>query len=234
MRDFEVIDMAGLNQMALTQAGWNMRQLRNLLMAAGRQLADDMDAMAGWFMVEVTSGREDAVIAAMERAGLHAWVPMVLEPRCVETRRGRRNGRRTLRTDAVRVKAFSGYVAVRVVPSEQAFLAISLFNHVYRVVRYCGGAGGFDTLAELAHSALPAAVVAELQRREYAVLDLSTGSHLLFPCGSAVQVQSGPFQGLQGVVDDRKPLPGLVCVELSLFGRATRSQFMLDEVKLVA
>lgn len=222
--------MAPLNYRTYSDA-----QMRaNDLVAASKAFADAMDAWSGWFMVAVVAGRENKVCEAMKDARIDAWVPMVTAEYLAKVHR--RGGKRRYKAGHLcniqeRTElAFEGYMAVRIVPSVQAWRAVNSFDNVLGMLMGITDEWAIRYPAKWLRYALSPRELDSLN--EMRKLENADAVENFLP-GEKVRVNEGPWQGLQGFVMERASRPGLVWAEIECFGRATPMEFFLDELERV-
>ncbi|RKD61542.1 transcription termination/antitermination NusG family protein [Rhizobium sp. WW_1] len=170
--------------------------------AASQRTADLFPRDATWLVLQVQSGREQAVEKAMLDCGIEACAPMCLGPK------RRRHHKELPPSEQV---VFVCYVFVRCVPSAYALQALARFEHVRGVV------GGWLHPYRVANETLSS--FKELAAS--GVYDWETKVDAI-PVGSKVRVKEGPFIDFAGeVVAFGGKGKGTPVVELELFGRKT-------------
>jgi len=176
-----------------------MRRISAGLLRAATLRADDNSP---WFVIRVMSGREIPVNNALDDAGIEALVPMRMGP---EYRRRHRV------MPARLIPVITGYVLVRFLESDEAFLGISGLDHVIGVL------GGYLNPQRVSHF--------EVNRfkalAEQGALDWERQT-VVFRVGETVRVKDGPFAAFTGrIVSCRADGKGDAVVELTVFGGLT-------------
>lgn len=168
-----------------------------------------------WFILQVASGREEAVrrrlAAKLAAAGLEPIVPclVVLRERTVRFDGG---ARRT-----VERPVYPGYVLARVEVDADGAVPPAVLD-VVRAERakFLGAPGAPDRPAPLGvgEAAQVEARLARLgEAEETAVVELRWGDR--------VRLRGGPLDGFEGTVEEVVPERGLVRVLVAVFGRLT-------------
>lgn len=138
-------------------------------------LVDGSDPAPYWFVVRCKPRRESRAAEALAARNLSAYFPLVLEPAA-----GGQHTRKPL---------FPGYL----------FVHCQLTRH-YRLVTYCPGVASFLRFGQR-FAALEDHLVQFFQNREIAgVIPLREAVRPVTR-GARARVISGPFRGLEGIVD---------------------------------
>lgn len=172
-----------------------------------------MSEEAKWYVVHTYSGYENKVATNIEKVvenrKLHDLIQEVKVPTEVVTEI-KDNKKRD-----VERKIFPGYVLVKMVMTEDSW-------YVVRNTRGCTGFVGPDS------KPVP------LTEKEIEALGVEKKSvEVTYEVGSTVSINSGPFEGFTGIVDELDPEKNNVRVIISMFGRETPVDFELDKVTLV-
>lgn len=169
-----------------------------------------MSEEAKWYVVHTYSGYENKVATNIEKVvenrKLHDLIQEVKVPTEVVTEIKDNKKREVER------KIFPGYVLVKMVMTEDSW-------YVVRNTRGCTGFVGPDS------KAVP------LTEKEIEALGVEKKSvEVTYGVGSMVSINSGPFEGFTGVVDEIDVEKNNVRVVISMFGRETPVDFELDKV----
>lgn len=176
-----------------------MRRIRDeMLHFATVKAKDD----SPWFAVRVMTGREKAVNSVLQDAKIEALVPMRRGPEY------RRRGRVIPPSD---IPVMTGYVLVRFVACDEAFLAIKGLEHVIDVLGGCSSPHRIPDTQIKKFKALA----------DTGKLDWSKPT-VKFRKGEEVRVSDGPFAAFCGkIITCRADGVGDAVVELTMFGRLT-------------
>lgn len=176
-----------------------MHRIRVEMLPYARDRAKDDSP---WFAARVMSGREIVVKNALEIAEVEACVPM---------RKGPEYRRRGRIIPAKMIPVMSGYVLVRFVPCDEAFISLRAFEHIIGVLG--NGTGP--------HPVSNAEVNKFMALAGDGRLDWERPT-LVFRKGEKVRISNGPFAAFFGeVVSCRSDGKGDAVVELSLFSGIT-------------
>jgi transcriptional antiterminator NusG len=167
-----------------------------------------------WYVVRVQSGRENTVLAALERkirvAGLTDVLPRVLVPveSVTEVKAGRKRTRKK--------KLYPGYVLVEIAQDEKGKIP----NEAWALVRDTPGVGDFVGPYNNPDP-LPAEEVDKLLAIVERSADRAPQVQIAFKKGDSVKIREGPLESFDGIVDEVMPAKGAVRVIVTIFGRAT-------------
>lgn len=172
-----------------------------------------------WYFLRVQVGREDRIresmIKRIKQAGLEDVVPEFVVP--TETVADHRGGKRRIQ----KKKLYPGYLMVR----------MSLTDEVWFVLRETPGFGDFVGSRNQPTPMSPDEVDNVLGRmdesKEQPKLSVS------FNKGDRVKIKQGPFENIDGVVEEVHPDKGTVEVSVTIFGRATPVSLGYWEVEQV-
>jgi transcription antitermination factor NusG len=173
--------------------------------------------MAGrWYVVECFEGKDREVYGRLAALGFEVWRP-VFKARLSSRWAGRplEARKRTARYQAL----FGRYLFIRVEMSDSVYGAIK-------------EQPGVDAWLCFAGSNEPATIPDELITH-YRQMKLDRPNvTITFTKGDVVRALQGPFATFQGVVS-RVDSRGVLCVEMSIFGRPTPIIFPVGHVELV-
>ncbi|HAU99367.1 MAG: Transcription antitermination protein nusG [Microgenomates group bacterium GW2011_GWF2_45_18] len=168
-------------------------------------ITESTDPKAKWYVLHTYSGHERKVAEGIrQRAESMHLEPFVLEmliptQEKIQIRRGKKQ--------TIREKIFPGYLMIRMILTDQSWLA----------VRTTQGVTGFVGIANKPTS-LPENEVKTIQKY------ISQGAPSYkanFSIGEAVKIVEGPFADFLGTVDSIDEEKGKVTVLVSIFGRET-------------
>lgn len=166
---------------------------------------DKVAKKAKWYVLHTYSGHENKVATNLDQRianmGLEAFIFEALVPsqEVVRIRRGQKT--------TVREKIFPGYMLVRMVVTDESWLA----------VRTTPGVTGFVGVGQKP-TPLPKHEVEAIQK----FMSQGVVSHKAnFSLGEAVKIIEGPFNDFIGSVDNIDEGKGKVTVLVSIFGRET-------------
>jgi transcription antitermination factor NusG len=171
---------------------------------------------SAWYVVEAFDGKDKEAYGRLAALGFTVWRPVV------KVRTSVRWSGKPLEAKRQRVRfvpLFGRYLFVRVVMSDSVFGAVKEQPGVNSWLCFAGS----DEPAKVADALI----------EHYRHLDLKPVEKPPdFGKGDIVRALSGPFAGLHGRVD-RIDSRGVLCVELSIFGRPTPTIFPVGHVELV-
>ena len=167
-----------------------------------------------WYVVRVQSGRENTVLATLERkirvAGKTDVITRVLVPveSVTEVKAGRKRTRKK--------KLYPGYVLVEIAQDEKGKIPLDGWS----IVRDTAGVGDFVG-AYNNPDPLPPEEVEKLLAIVERSADRAPQVQIAFKKGDSVKIREGPLESFDGVVDEVMPAKGSVRVIVTIFGRAT-------------
>lgn len=203
-----------------------LRVAENNRKAMSKAFAVGIPYWARWFLVQVRTGGEEAAVDELELAGVETWLPTVLVPKTGRRRGGQWRGR----YDLVSELALPGFVAVKLVPSGQAWCGLMAVESVLHVMVRDVQDWASDSYKTRVSSALTKKDVHRLELMAEQIFgDLDSDQPALF-VGDKVKVKDGPFQGFQGFIDPKPTQEHHHVVELDVFGRATPIHFHVDQL----
>ena len=160
-----------------------------------------------WYFLRVQVGREDRIrrnmVMRLKQAGLESLVPQIVVP--TETVADHRGGKRRIQ----KRKLYPGYLMVQ----------MDLTDDVWFVLRETPGFGDFVGSRSQPTPMSPEEVENVLSR-----MDASKQQPKLaiqFAKGDRVKVRQGPFENIDGVVEEVNLEKGTLEVSVTIFGRAT-------------
>jgi len=166
-----------------------------------------------WYVVKVTSGREDTIKEAIERRmrkeGLEEFFGQIVIPveKVTEIKQDK-NGRRVTRTKEK--KLYPGYLMVEVEYNDRI---LYLFRETSGVGDFVGGT------ANRPPPPMPPREVERMLGTQGQVQDKPIPAKLQFERGDRVKVRDGTFAGMEGEVKELLEAKGAVRIELTIFGR---------------
>jgi len=163
------------------------------------------DPNAHWYVVHTTSGHEARIAENLrqriETMGLENYVLEILIP--TQDRVVIRQGKKY----TVKEKIFPGYLIVKIILTDEAWLAVRTTQGITGFV----GAGTKPTaLSET-----------EVQNIERFVSAPAARYKVRFSVGEAVKITDGPFSQFLGTINEMDEARGKVKVLVSIFGRET-------------
>jgi len=172
-----------------------------------------------WYFLRVQVGREDRIkesmIKRINQAGLEASVPEFVVP--TETVADHRGGKRRIQ----KKKLYPGYLMVR----------MELTDDVWFVIRETPGFGDFVGLRSQPTPMSPDEVENVLGRMGESQEQPKMA--VTFNKGDRVKIKQGPFENIDGVVEQVHPDKGTLEVSVTIFGRATPDSLGYWEVESV-
>lgn len=172
-----------------------------------------------WYFLRVQVGREDRIreniAKRLKQAGLAEQVPQIVVP--TETITDLRSGKR--RTQ--KKKLYPGYLMVQ----------MELSDEVWFVLRETPGFGDF-----VGSRNSPTPMSAEEVENVLGRMDDSKERPKMavtFNKGDRVKIKQGPFENIDGVVEEVHPDKGTLEVSVTIFGRATPVSLGYWEVEAV-
>ena len=160
-----------------------------------------------WYFLRVQVGREDRIrknmISRLKQVGLDSLVPQVAVP--TETVAEVRNGKRRIK----KKKLYPGYLMVQ----------MELNDDVWFVLRETPGFGDF-----VGGRGTPTPMSATEVENVLGRMDESKEAPKMsvqFDKGDRVKIKQGPFENIDGVVEEVNPEKGTLEVAVTIFGRST-------------
>ncbi|MHC5062389.1 MAG: transcription termination/antitermination protein NusG [Planctomycetota bacterium] len=172
-----------------------------------------------WYFLRVQVGREDRIrknmVARLKQAGHEDKVPQVIVP--TETVADHRGGKRRIR----KKKLYPGYLMVE----------MELTDDVWFVLRETPGFGDFVGGRSTPTPMSPEEVENVLNRMEESKSQPKLS--VQFSRGDRVKIKQGPFENIDGVVEEVNPEKGTLEVAVTIFGRSTPVSLGYWEVEQV-
>ena len=172
-----------------------------------------------WYFLRVQVGREDRIkenmIKRIKQAGLEAHVPEFVVP--TETVADHRGGKKRIQ----KKKLYPGYLMVK----------MDLTDDVWFVIRETPGFGDFVGSRSQPTPMSPYEVDAVLGRMDESKEQPKMA--ITFAKGDRVKIKQGPFENIDGVVEEVHPEKGTLEVSVTIFGRATPVSLGYWEVELI-
>ena len=179
-----------------------------------------MSKSTRWYIVQTYSGYENAVktdlLRRVESMGMQDFIFRVVVPEETVIEK-KADGKEKEKVKQL----FPGYVFVEMIVTDESWFVV---RNTPRVTGFLGSSGGGTKPVPLAPDEIKQILL------KVGIISKPTYMHLL---GKTVEIISGTWLGLKGVVvsvdDDQEKLT----VDLDLFGRATPTEFDVIEVKEV-
>jgi len=172
-----------------------------------------------WYFLRVQVGREDRIrknmVARLKKEGLENQVPRIIVP--TETVADHRGGKKRIR----KKKLYPGYLMVE----------MDLTDDVWFVLRETPGFGDFVGGRSSPTPMTPEEVEGVLSRMEESQSQPKLS--VQFARGDRVKIKQGPFENIDGVVEDVNPEKGTLEVAVTIFGRSTPVSLGYWEVEQV-
>ncbi len=172
-----------------------------------------------WYFLRVQVGREERIkkgmIARLKQAGLEDLVPQLVVP--TETIAEVRAGKRRVR----KKKLYPGYLMVE----------MDLTDDVWFQLRDTPGFGDF-----VGSRNSPTPMTEEEVENVLGRMNASQGQPKMsvqFSKGDRVKIKQGPFENIDGVVEDVNPEKGTLEVSVTIFGRPTPVSLGYWEVEAI-
>jgi transcription antitermination factor NusG len=172
--------------------------------------------MMAWHVIECFDGKDKEVYGRLAALGFEVWRP-VLKIRSTSRWEGKPLGATQRRPRYVAI--FGRYLFIRVEMSDSVYSAIKEQPGVDAWLCFAGS----DEPATV-----PDALISHYRQMKLDRAEAST----VFSKGDVVRALTGPFATFQGVVS-RLDSRGVLCVEMSIFGRPTPIIFPVGHVELV-
>ncbi len=179
-----------------------------------------------WYFVRCQSGREkrirENVLARLKIAGVSDLVPQVIVPYELVTdmKRGKKR--------TVEKKLYPGYLMVQADIDEaeepRVMIARNTLRNIEGVRDFLGSRGEPSALSEAEVSSILSRMT-DSESRPQVTIGLSKGD--------MVKINSGPFDGFDGAVEDVNAEKGTVRVVVTIFGRPTPVDLKYWEVEAV-
>lgn len=172
-----------------------------------------------WYFLRVQAGREDRIrenmIRRLKHAGIEDQVPEIVIP--IETVAEHRGGKRRIQ----KKKLYPGYLMVK----------MDLTDEVWFALRDTPGFGDFVGSHQQPTPMSPDEVETVLHRMDQSQEQPKMA--VTFQKGDRVKIKQGPFENIDGVVEEVNPAKGTLEVAVTIFGRATPVSLGYWEVELI-
>lgn len=182
---------------------------------ASKRIAADYPELAAWFCLQVKGNCERMIVSMLNDVDINAVSPM---------RRGDRIVKRHRIVKGPLIPALPGYVLVHCVPSPPAMAALHRFDK-----RVTGVVGGAETPYRIPLEYVEKFIECALAG-DY---DYKPPEPTAYAVGEAVRVCDGPFASFNGIVIDNEVGGDMIKVEVSIFGRSTPVQLLVDQIEKV-
>ncbi|MDP6928531.1 MAG: transcription termination/antitermination protein NusG [Planctomycetota bacterium] len=160
-----------------------------------------------WYFLRVQVGREDRIrrsmVTRLKQSGLEELVPQIVVP--TETVATHRAGKKRVQ----KRKLYPGYLMVQ----------MDLTDDIWFVLRETPGFGDF-----VGSRSQPTPMSAEEVENVLSRMNASKAEPKMavqFSKGDRVKIKQGPFENVDGVVEDVNAEKGTLEVSVTIFGRAT-------------
>jgi len=171
-----------------------------------------------WYIIQTYSGYENAVKEDLERRvesmGMSDFIFRVIVPEETVIEK-KADGKEKEKVKQL----FPGYVFVEMIVTDESWFVV---RNTPRVTGFLGSSGGGTKPVPLAKDEINQILL------KVGIISKPTYNHLL---GKTIEVISGTWQGLKGVVVDVDNDQEKLTVDLDLFGRATPTEFDALDVK---
>lgn len=179
-----------------------------------------------WYALRVQSGWEqkvrDSLVARVKAEGIEELITRIMVPaeHVAEIREGKRR--------VTQQKMYPGYILAEIQQDEEGKVP----ERVWFVVMETPGISGFvgpsrrrDEIVPLEDEDMQRLLQDMEDRKE------KPRPKIAFESGDRVRVKEGPFENLEGMVDEIAPAKGLLKVKLSIFGRNTTVELEYAKVE---
>ena len=171
-----------------------------------------------WYVVNTYSGHENKVKENLEKRvesmGLQNILFNIVIPEHVETEI--KNGKKVNKT----VNMFPGYVLVEMIMTDEAWYVV---RNTPGVTGFIGSSGGGAKPFPVAQEEMD-----DILRR---IGQSDKKIDVEFHVGDNVQIVSGPFSGMEGIVDSMNDQAQIATVLIILFGRETPTDINYIDLK---
>ena len=179
-----------------------------------------------WYFVRCQSGREDSIarnaVTKIKIAGLQEAIPQVLVPfeRITDLKNGKKR--------TVNQKLYPGYLMVQAdlenPEDAQVIKARTILRGIDGLRDFLGAPGEPTSIPEAEVTEI-LSMMTDSESRPQVTIGLSKGEQ--------VKINTGPFDGFDGTVDEVNPEKGTVRVVVTIFGRPTPVDLKYWEVDSV-
>ena len=173
-----------------------------------------------WYIIQTYSGYENAVKADLERRvdsmGMNDYIFRVIVPEETIIEK-KENGKEKEKIKQL----FPGYVFVEMIVSDESWFVV---RNTPRVTGFLGSSGGGTKPVPLAPEEIKQILL------KIGVISKPKYDQIL---NKEVEILSGAYQGIKGVVSAVDNDQAKVVVDIDLFGRATPTEVDAHEVKII-
>jgi transcriptional antiterminator NusG len=173
-----------------------------------------------WYIIQTYSGYENAVKADLERRvdsmGMNDYIFRVIVPEETIIEK-KENGKEKEKVKQL----FPGYVFVEMIVSDESWFVV---RNTPRVTGFLGSSGGGTKPVPLAPE--------EIKQILLIIGVISKPKYDQF-MNKQVEILSGAYQGIKGIVSAVDNDQAKVVVDIDLFGRATPTEVDAHEVKII-
>lgn len=216
MRESELSDTSRhLAYDAQTRALMARERNMSMIEEAGRK-QPAFDRLARWVVATCKTGTEKQVSEALEALDIECWCP---------TERKQKPPRRGHKAVEIHVPIFRGYLFVRVIPSNRAYVGLLMAGKINGLMS-SGGA------VYLMPERLMERIMLLGKKRERKQVDANELPAYLKAVGTTVRVRSGPFSSFMVTLKSVLDKKGKFLVEVPLFGGMTEMTIDVDSIEL--
>lgn len=189
---------------------------RQRMIAMARRDRVGFEQLARWLVASCTSGMEQAIRDSLQEQGIECWCP------CERLRLPPRRGKQAVE---IQRAVFRGYLFVRVIPDNEAFVGLLSVSKLR-------GLMGRDGVPHLMPESLMQKLMLSAKKGQRKHMDASSLPVVQDVVGKTVTIRSGPFADF--VVTVRKVLSnrGQLVVDVPLFGGMSEVTLGVDSVSM--
>ena len=184
---------------------------RSNLIAMARRDRTGFDSLARWVVATCRTGTEEAIRDELQERGIEAWCPM-------EKMRAR--PRRSLKAVDIYRPFFKGYLFIRVIPDNEAFVGLLSASRLMGLM----GRDGKPFLMpdRMMDALLLSSKNAKQEQDDERVLPVRTGQRVV--------IRTGPFSDFNATIRRVLGSRWKVMAEVEMFGRMTAVELDIDSV----
>jgi transcription termination/antitermination protein NusG len=189
---------------------------RQRMIAMARRDRAGFEQLARWLVASCTSGMEQAIRDSLQEQGIECWCP------CERFRKPPKRGQKAVEMQRA---IFRGYLFVRVIPENEAFVGLLSASKLR-------GLMGRDGVPHLMPESLMQKLMLSAKKSQRKHMDASSLPVASDVVGKTVTIRSGPFADF--VVTVRKVLSnrGQLVVDVPLFGGMSEVTLGVDSVSM--
>lgn len=189
---------------------------RQRMIAMARRDRAGFEQLARWLVASCTSGMEQAIRDSLQEQGIECWCP------CERLRLPPRRGKQAVE---IQRAVFRGYLFVRVIPDNEAFVGLLSASKLR-------GLMGRDGVPHLMPESLMQKLMLSAKKGQRKHMDAASLPVVSDVVGKTVTIRSGPFADF--VVTVRKVLSnrGQLVVDVPLFGGMSEVTLGVDSVSM--